>query len=267
MTGRRVWSIAIVMMGLVGAFAGAVSAQSTTMTETKKFEIISVTGNVLVVKGTEGTREVTVPAGFKFTVDGKQLSVGELKPGMAGTATVTTTVTSHPVVVTEVRQAKVMQAYGNSVILRSQDGGFKLFTSEDASKYKVRIIRDGKEIEFQQLRANDLVSATIVTEKAPQVLTEKQVNASLTSHGEPPMAAPAAKTAAPAPASTPKAAAAPAATPKPAAAPAPAAPAAAPAPKHLPKTASPLPLVGLVGALSLAMGALMTSLRRRRVVR
>jgi hypothetical protein len=108
------------------------------------------------------------------------------------------------------------------------------------------------------------VSATIITEKAPQVMTEQQVNASLTSHGEPPMA-PAAKAAAPAP--TPKPAAAPATTPKPAAAAPPPAAAPAPAPKHLPKTASPLPLVGLLGGASLAMGALMTTLRRRRAVR
>ena len=70
---------------------------------TKKFQVISVDGNQLVVKLPEGTREITVPEGFHFTVDGKQLTVGELKPGMAGTATITTKTTVVPVTVTEVK--------------------------------------------------------------------------------------------------------------------------------------------------------------------
>jgi hypothetical protein len=41
---------------------------STTLTENKKFEVISVDGNTLVVKLPEGTREISVPDDFKFTV-------------------------------------------------------------------------------------------------------------------------------------------------------------------------------------------------------
>ena len=69
------------------------SAQQTTTTETKKFQVIAVDGNQLVVKVPEGTRELTVPDDFRFNVDGKMLSVHELKPGMAGTATITTKTT------------------------------------------------------------------------------------------------------------------------------------------------------------------------------
>ena len=43
--------------------------------ETKKFQIISVDGNVLVVKLPEGTREMAVADDFKFNVDGKMLSM------------------------------------------------------------------------------------------------------------------------------------------------------------------------------------------------
>jgi hypothetical protein len=259
MSKEHRWFVAIFVVCLMGTLAGAVSAQTsqastTTMTETKKFEILSVNGNVLVVRGPDGTREVTVPAGFKFTVDGKQLSVSELKAGMAGTATVTTTVTTRPVVVTEVRNARVMQAYGNSIVLRTQDGGFRLFTSEDAAKYKIKIVRDGKEIEFQQIRAQDNLTAIIVTEKPAEVLTEQQVNARLASMG-----------AAPSPAAAPAKPAA--AAPPPPPPPPPPAPAAAAPPKTLPKTASPLPLVGLLGGMSLAIGAALTAIRRRRSAR
>ena len=89
---------------LVCLTAGIAHAQTTSSaTETKKFQVIAVDGSDLVVKLPEGTRELTVPDDFKFTVDGKQLSVHELKPGMAGTATITTRTTVTPVTVTEVK--------------------------------------------------------------------------------------------------------------------------------------------------------------------
>jgi LPXTG-motif cell wall-anchored protein len=254
---KRQWFVALLMTAcVIGACAGAAWAQTSTSTTTKQFEIISVTGNTLVVKGPEGTRELVVPAGFMFTVDGKQLGVSELKAGMSGTATITTTTTQRPVVVTEVRNVKIMQAYGNSVVVRAADGTFKLFTSEDAAKYKLKIIRNGKEIEFQQVKAGDMITATIVSEKPGVPLTEQQVNARLVSAGEPPMS-PAPAAAAPAPR--------PAASPSPAAAAPMSSPAPAPAPKTLPKTASQLPLLGLLGVLSLGLGAALTI--RRRIAR
>jgi LPXTG-motif cell wall-anchored protein len=244
--------VVAIAIGLLGGIAGAAAAQSTSSSRTQAFEVVSVVGNQLVVKGPDGNKEYTVPETFRFTVDGKQLSVHELKAGMKGESTLTTITTVKPVYVTEERSAKVMQANGNSVILRSQDGKFKLFTQEDANKYKIQITRNGQPIEFQQLRANDLVSATFVTTK-DEVLTEQQVNAKLAASPAPaaPMAA------APPPAAA-KATPAPAAAPPPAAA-----PAASPMPKTLPKTASQLPLVGLVGALLLALGASLTMIRRR----
>ena len=230
--------------------AGTASAQTQTRTSTTtKFEVISVVGNQLVIRTPEGTKEYAVPEDFRFTVDGKSLSVHELKPGMAGTATVTTLTTSKTVQVTEVRSAKVMQAQGNSVILRAQDGTFKLFTSEDAARYKIQILKDGKPIEFQQLRANDLVTATFVTDKV-RTLTQQEVDARLAT----------------APAATPAASSATTMgkpTPAPGAVAAPAPPPAA-APKTLPKTASPLPLLALAGMGLLAAGASMTFIRRRR---
>ena len=160
---KRQWFVALLTACVIGVAATAASAQTSTSTTTKQFEIISVNGNTLVVKGPEGTREITVPAGFMFTVDGKQLPVSQLKAGMSGTATITTTTTQRPVVATEVRNVKIMKAFGNSVVIRAADGTFKLFTSEDAAKYKLKIIRNGQEVELQQLKAGDTITATIVS--------------------------------------------------------------------------------------------------------
>ena len=74
--------------------AGAPEArQATTTTETKTFEVLAVDGNQLIVRLPEGTRELTVPDDFRFTVNGQPMSVRELKAGMKGTATITTKTT------------------------------------------------------------------------------------------------------------------------------------------------------------------------------
>ncbi len=224
---------------LVGVTAGATLAQSTT--ETKKFQVISVEGNKLVVNLPEGTKELTVPDDFRFTVDGQSLSVHQLKPGMSGTATITTTTTMVPVTVTEVKNGTVMQAMGTSIIVRTSDNQIKMFSQGDIDKRGVKIMRGGQPAQISDFRANDKLTATIVTTMPPKVLTEKEVQATLAK------AAPAGAPAAPPSAAAP-AAAAPSAADEPA--------------RTLPKTASKLPLLGLVGLGSLLAGVGLTMRRR-----
>jgi hypothetical protein len=238
----------------VGAFvcltAAVTSAQqATSATETKKFEVIAVDGNQLVVKLPEGTKELTVPDDFRFTVDGQQLSVRELKPGMAGTATITTKTVVTPVTVTEVKNGTVTQVTGSSIIVRT-DEGFKMFTQGEVDKRGVKIMRSGKPAQVSDFRSGDKLSATIITTMPPKVVTEKEVQATLAGGGA----------AAPAPASrATSGAATPAATAGSTAAAGDPAPA---PPRTLPKTASPLPLIGLVGLASLLTGVALTVRRR-----
>jgi len=88
---RNEVALACAMLCVTVALASA--QQQTSTTETKRFEVIAVDGSNLVVKLPDGTRELTVPDDFRFTVDGQQLSVHDLKPGMKGTATITTKTT------------------------------------------------------------------------------------------------------------------------------------------------------------------------------
>ena len=241
------WRNAALLVVCLAAPAAAASAQqSTTTSETKHFQVISVEGNKVVAKLPEGAREITVPEDFRFTVDGRQVSVHELQPGMKGTAKITTITTVTPVTVTEVRNGEVMQASGSSIIVKSANG-IKMFNEGDIAKRNVTILKDGKPASIADFHTGDRLTATIVTEKPPKVMTQRQVQATLT--GATPTAttgaAPAARTAA--------APAAPAPTTGTAAAPA----------RKLPKTASQVPLLGLLGALSLAI-ALGLSLGRRR---
>lgn len=257
MTGKITARLIVGIVCACALVAVRANAQTTTTSSrTVKFEVVSVNGNQLVVKLPEGTREMTVPDTTRFTVDGKQLTVHDLKAGMAGDATITTTTTLTPVYVTEARNVKIMQAFGNSVIIRDAQGGFKLFTQEDVDKYHVQISRNGQPIELQQLKAQDTISATFITTKESS-MTQQQVDAKLAPVGAAPaaamtapkMAAPSPAAAAPAPRMSP---AAPAATTP-----------AAPAERTLPKTASAWPLVGVVGLSFLALGALMTLARKR----
>jgi len=221
---------------------------TTTLTENKKFEVISVDGNTLVVKLPEGTREISVPDDFRFMVNGQPLSVHELKPGMAGMATITTRTKSTPVTVTEVKNGEVVMASGGAIYVRTPDGQTRSFTQSDVDKRGVKIVRDGKPAQVSDFRQGDQLTATIITTRAPQVVTDKEVQAKLAQKPAPPAAA---------------------ATPTPSAAPRAAAPAAPPSPepteqvaRTLPKTAGSQPLMGLIGLSSLLLGVTLTIRRR-----
>jgi hypothetical protein len=230
---RMVLAASVVCLTAVASQA----QQTSTSTETKSFEIIGVDGNQLVVRLPEGTRELTVPDDFRFTVNGKPLSVHELKAGMKGTATITTKTTVTPVTVTEVKNGTIVQRSGGNVIVRT-DEGVKMFSQGDVDKRGIKLMRDGKPAQLSDFREGDRLSATIITSKPPRVMTEKEVQATV------PTAAAKAGGAPPAGAAT---------TPSSATTASSSAPAAG-AGRTLPKTASSWPLLWLASVLLLAMG-------------
>ena len=67
-----------------GGRTASQAQQTSTSTETKKFEIVAVDGNKLVVRLPEGTKELTVPDDFRFTVNGQPLSVQRAEAGHEG---------------------------------------------------------------------------------------------------------------------------------------------------------------------------------------
>ena len=240
---------AVLAAAVVCATAGVSQAQTTsTSTETKSFEVLAVDGHTLVVRLPEGTRELTVADDFRFTVNGQQLSVTQLKPGMKGTAVVTTRTTVTPVTVTEIKNGTVAMQTGMSIIVRT-DEGIKSFTQSDVDKRGVKIMRSGKPAQISDFREGDKLSATIITTMPPKILTEKEVQATLATAGGgaagSARSASAANTAA-----------------KPVSGGGSASASASGGARTLPKTASHRPLVGFGGAVSLMIGIVL-GIRRR----
>ena len=255
---RGALAVAIVCLTTVVSLA-----QQSTTSETKSFEVLAVEGNQLVVRLPEGTRELTVPEDFRFMINGQPMSVRQLKPGMKGTATITTRTTVTPVTVTEVKNGTVMQSTGSSIIVRTEEG-IKSFTQSDVDKRGVKIMRNGQPATVTDFRQGDRLSATIITSRPPQVMTEKEVQATLATSAGGEAARPrrplheprrqrgvrhrleastaASNAAAGTPSQAPTAGA-----------------------RTLPSTASSWPLIGLVSVLSLAIGVALTM--RRRFVR
>src|SRR5215211_1382245 len=169
----------VLAAAFVGVAATASQAQQTSSSsETKKFEILAVDGNNLVVSLPEGTKELAVPDDFRFTVNGQSLSVHELKPGMKGTATITTQTTVTPVTVTEVKNGTVYERSAGSITVQTPEG-FKRFSQGDLDKRGVKIVKGGKPVDLEDLNKGDKLSATIVTSMPPRVLTKKEVQASV----------------------------------------------------------------------------------------
>lgn len=238
--------LALAVGALVLAFTVALNAQvqtnasTTTGTSTthevqvQRGEVLYVSGNNLVVKMEDGTERLfaNIPDSARATVDGKPTGIHDLKPGMKLERTIT--VTKTPTVITTVQSVtgKVWQVMPPSwVILTLEDGTNQKFNIPKDQKFNI----DGQMTDAWGLKKGMKVTATKVVEEPVDVYTHEHV---VTGTTPPPPPAP--------PADVPILIA----EAKPA--PAPVAVAAA-APAELPKTASNLPLIGLLGGLFLLL--------------
>lgn len=220
--------IAVMVLGAVIAAAQATSY------EVKRGTVVQVYGNHLVVKMADGEyRDIDVPEGFMFDVNGKNVPVSGLVPGTELTATIATTTTPVPVQVTEVKKGYVVKRSGQTIVIKTPDGKYHQFNKVPEN---VKLMADGEEVLYTNLQAGQEITAYIVSEGVEEV-TEQEIGIA----GTPPVKA------------TPAPAWAPAAAP----APRPAAP-----PAELPHTGSSLPLVGLSGLVLLILGIGIAVLRR-----
>jgi len=228
------------LLALVAAAPRAFA--QTVSTQVQSGEVIYVSGNTVVVKMSDGavkTFEVAPTA--RFTVEGRELGIADLKVGTKLTQTITTTSTPRNVTTVRTVSGRVMNVSAPFVTLRLADGTVKQYKVPEGTTFNI----DGEKKTVADLRQNMNVSATVTT-VTPQVdVTQTK---STTGVEPPPPAKPA----------TPQFVGVllieePAPRQVAAATPAPAAP-------QLPKTGTFMPAVGMLGLLLTSVGL---ALRRR----
>ena len=209
-------------------------------------EVVYVSGNDMVVKMEDGSlRDFNnIPDSTTVNVDGQQLNVHQLKPGMKIERQTITTTTPRVITKVETVTGKVWHVTPpTTVILTLEDGTNQSFKIPKGQKFTI----DGQETDAFGLKKGMVVSAQRVTE-VPETVVAQQVQRTGTMPPPPPapkqdvpvLIAMAAPTAAPA-AEEAKA---------------------EPAPTKLPKTASELPLLGMLGALFCGLALTTMAIRK-----
>ena len=221
--------------------------QATKQVTVERGEIVFVSGNSVVVKMDDGTMRHfdNVPDSVTVTVDGKPLHVSELKPGMKVERQVITTTTPRVVTTVQTVTGTVWSVQPpNWVILTMENNKNQKFNIPKGQKFTV----DGQETDAFGLRKGMVVNAQKVVEVPETVVTE-QIKRTGTAPPPPPPIKP-------------NVAVLVVMAPAPAPAPVETAAASEPAPKKLPKTASNLPLIGLLGGLLCAVSLMAMAVRK-----
>src|SRR5437762_2014293 len=267
--------------GLCFAFVAGLSAQvSTQRTETsgqatqqvqvERAEVLLVSGNDVLVKMEDGTIKhvENVPESARVTVGGQELGVHDLKPGMKLQRTITTTTTPKVITTVQTVTGTVWQVTPPlSVTLTLENGENQQFKIPQGQKFNV----DGQEVDAFGLKKGMKLSATKVVEEPETVVEQhKQLTGSMPPPPPPPADAPilviyappqgSSRTESTAPTEEQKArtpettsgTSKPSETSQPASA----------APTTLPQTASPMPLLALLGIVCCILSFGMWQLRR-----
>jgi hypothetical protein len=249
-------AVFVLVAGIAAAQPVSTKTSTTTGAATSTSElngtVVAVDGNSFVVKMSTGElRTFTPDPSATALIDGKPTSVKDLKVGTKLHATITTTTTSVVDRTVTVGTGKVVYVAAPTVILQLPNGECRQY--KVAKDYKFSV--NGKPATAWELRKGMTVAAEKIVEEPRTVITaNRQVTGEAPAQVKTEVAAAPAPTPRPAPAPAPKAEPAPA--PKPA-------PAPEPAPAQLPKTGSPLPFVGLAGALLTVVSLGARASRRR----
>jgi hypothetical protein len=216
--------------------------ESTKSVKVERGEVVYVSGNNVVIKGEDGELRHfnNVPDSVTVNVDGQQLNVHQIKPGMKIEKQTITTTTPRIVTTVQTVTGKVWHVTPpNTVILTLDDGTNQKFNIPKGQKFMI----NGTETDAFGLKKGMKVSAQRVVEEPETVMTQEVART-----GKLPPPPPAPKQDVPIlvvflPAGPVETAAA------------------EPEPTALPKTASNLPLIGLLGVLFCGLSLATMALR------
>ena len=179
------WATVCTSLLLAAIVSGLALAQQTTAervrgnatfsTSQVKGEVVQVEGNDLLVKLSAGDlKTFHVPETRKFHIDGRELSVHDLRPGTTLTATVKTTTTPVTVRTRSRLSGRVWYAAATTVILTLPDGQNKQYVVKDEDN--VRFTIEGRPATVFDLRKGMTVSAEkIVEAPSPEIASTPTV--------------------------------------------------------------------------------------------
>ena len=147
------------------------TGQATVVTKVERGEVVTVSGNDLVVKMADGTLRnfENVPESARVTVDGKQLGIHDLKPGMKLQRTITTTSTPMTITTVQTVKGKVWAITPPlSIILTLEDGKNQQFKIPEDQKFEV----DGQMVDAFAVRKGMIITATKITEQPAVEVTQ-----------------------------------------------------------------------------------------------
>ncbi len=153
-------------------------------TEKVSGTVLQAEGNTLAVRMSTGAvKEFVVPESRKFIIDGKELSVHDLKVGTKLRATVTTTTTPITERTTTVGSGAVWFVSGNNVIITLPNGENRNYKVEDhfrfnigGEKATVHDLKKGMTISAEKIveePRSELKTDTVVTGEAPRTPISK----------------------------------------------------------------------------------------------
>ena len=143
-------------------------------TTVKNAEIVYVEGNDLVLKLADGKVEhLVVPSNEKFSIDGKEVTVSELRSGTKLTQTITTTTTPRYVNTVRTLKGKVWHVNApESVIVQLPDHTNHLYKVPSHAIFTV----NGQKKTVFDLKKGMKFEATIVTDEPQRVVEYSKAN-------------------------------------------------------------------------------------------
>jgi hypothetical protein len=185
LTGIAAGSVMVLMTGVAQqqmpvTTKESIKSEASVTTAQLHGRVEYVEGNHLVVRMTNGNiREFDVPESRRFTIDGRDLTVHDLKPGTKLSATVTTTTTPVTDRTTTVGTGTVWWVAGKTVIITLPNGENRTYKVADNFKFSVEgnktanvyDLRKGMKVSAQRIveePRTEIVSNTVVTGQAPR---------------------------------------------------------------------------------------------------
>jgi hypothetical protein len=165
--------LALRMNAQVQTQTSTTATGKSTEVNVERGQVVLVDGNDLVVKMDDGSiRHIpNVPESARATVDGKELGIHDLKPGMKLEHTITTTSTERQITTVQSVTGKIWHVTPpTTVILTLEDGTNQSFSIPKGQKFNV----NGQTVDAWGLKKGMKISATKVVEVPETVISHQK---------------------------------------------------------------------------------------------